>query len=108
LKCQTIASANVKKKYNWQWKKVCHLNNSTVGNVYFLALIVGNGKKFPITNCKNISPNFLSMSTFSRVNKYHSGTLEQTKIMGTRVAYCVDMDKSVIIGNFEKRGWVAG
>ena len=28
--------------------------------------------------------------------------------MGTRVAYCVDMDKSVIIGNFEKRGWVAG
>ena len=48
------------------------------------------------------------MSTFSRVNKYHSGTLEQTKIMGTRVAYCVDMDKSVIIGNFEKRGWVAG
>ena len=28
--------------------------------------------------------------------------------MGTRVAYCVDIDKSVIIGNFEKRGWVAG
>ena len=27
--------------------------------------------------------------------------------MCTRVAYCVDMDKSVIIGNFEKRGWVA-
>ncbi len=24
----------------------------------------------------------------------------------TRVAYCVDIDKSVIIGNFEKRGWV--
>ena len=48
------------------------------------------------------------MSTFARVNKYHSGTSEQTKIMGTRVAYCVDMDKSVIIGNFEKRGWVAG
>ena len=48
------------------------------------------------------------MSTFARVNKYQSGTSEQTKIMGTRVAYCVDMDKSVIIGNFEKRGWVAG
>ncbi len=24
-----------------------------------------------------------------------------------RVAYCVDIDKSVIIGNFEKRGWVS-
>ena len=24
-----------------------------------------------------------------------------------QVAYCVDMDKSVIIGNMEKRGWVA-
>ena len=23
-----------------------------------------------------------------------------------QVAYCVDMDKSVIIGNMEKRGWV--
>jgi len=26
--------------------------------------------------------------------------------MSTQVAYCVDMDKSVIIGNMEKRGWV--
>ncbi len=27
--------------------------------------------------------------------------------MCARVAYCVDIDKSVIIGNFEKRGWVS-
>ena len=27
--------------------------------------------------------------------------------MSARVAYCVDIDKSVIIGNFEKRGWVS-
>ena len=27
--------------------------------------------------------------------------------MCARVAYCVDMDKSVIISNFEKRGWVS-
>ena len=27
--------------------------------------------------------------------------------MCAQVAYCVDMDKSVIIGNMEKRGWVA-
>lgn len=26
--------------------------------------------------------------------------------MSTQVAYCVDMDKSVIIGNMEKRGWI--
>ena len=26
--------------------------------------------------------------------------------MCAQVAYCVDMDKSVIIGNMEKRGWV--
>ena len=27
--------------------------------------------------------------------------------MCARVAYCVDIDKSVIIGNFEKRGWLS-
>ena len=27
--------------------------------------------------------------------------------MCARVAYCVDIDKSVIIGNFEKRGWIS-
>ena len=27
--------------------------------------------------------------------------------MCTRVAYCVDLDKSVILGNFEKRGWIS-
>ena len=38
---------------------------------------------------------------FGRVRKY------QSKMNTTRVAYCVDIDKSVIIGNFEKRGWVS-
>ena len=59
-------------------------------------------------NISNLQVAIFVISRFARVNKYHSGTSEQTKIMGTRVAYCVDMDKSVIIGNFEKRGWVAG
>ena len=28
-------------------------------------------------------------------------------VMSAQVAYCSDMDKSVIIANMEKRGWVA-
>ena len=82
-----------------------------IGIIAWLAIFIFI-KGIPVANDKNISHlcrlQFFAISRFAIVNKYRSGTLEQKQIMGTRVAYCVDMDKSVIIGNFEKRGWVAG
>ena len=52
------------------------------------------------------APKRLSLDTIidqTKVSKSVSSKMNQT----TRVAYCVDIDKSVIIGNFEKRGWVS-
>ena len=57
--------------------------------------------KIEVFSKKRLSPDTIIDQT--KVSKSVSSKMNQT----TRVAYCVDIDKSVIIGNFEKRGWVS-
>ena len=47
-----------------------------------------------------------SQSTARSTHCYHTHSITGL-VMCAQVAYCSDMDKSVIIANMEKRGWVA-